>query len=67
MDFQGGVNGTNEQFQGGHGKFDWKSREVNFESISSTGGYNSFWKNPIHSDSDEILFDALKPCAAKFL
>ena len=44
------VDAKNGKFQGGHDKFDWKSREsTTKKSISSTGGGAGafFWKSPI--------------------
>ena len=46
MDFkEEGGNAKNGKLQRGHGKFDWKSRWVNFKK-SSTGGYSFFQEKP---------------------
>ena len=43
-----GVNAKNGKFQGNHGKFEWKSREVNFKKLDilNRGGYNFFLEKP---------------------
>ena len=51
-------------FQGGHGKFEWKSRRVNFKkSISSTrGGGSTFsWKSPLVKDVVYHLIGEVEP------
>ena len=44
MNFQGGSMQKNKKFQGGHDKFDWKSRGVNVKKIDilNRGGLQFF-------------------------
>ena len=63
-----GVNAKNGKFQGNHGKFEWKSREVNFKKLdifNRGGGTISFWKSPIldillEDKHDTTIKNALK-------